>query len=88
MISSIAEAGWPHLAPMALWNPLIALFWMSSSGRTSQEVVCFCGELQADLDKWLDYYSNQRPHHDYHNQDKRPIETIKEGSKLKKKKAA
>ena len=45
-------------------------------------------ELQVDLDKWLDYYNNQRPHRGYRNIGKRPIETIKEGAKLKKKKVA
>jgi len=45
-------------------------------------------ELQVDLDKWLDYYNNQRPHRGYRNMGKRPIETIKEGAKLKKKKVA
>jgi transposase InsO family protein len=45
-------------------------------------------ELQTDLDKWLDYYNNQRPHRGYRNMGKRPIETIKEGVKLRKNKAA
>jgi hypothetical protein len=45
-------------------------------------------KLQADLDKWLDYYNNQQPHRGYRNMGKRPIETIKTGAKPRKKKAA
>lgn len=40
-------------------------------------------ELQADLDEWITYYNNERPHRGYRNMGKRPIETIEEG-KLKK----
>lgn len=32
--------------------------------------------LQQDLDAWLDYYNNQRPHQGYRNMGKRPIDTI------------
>jgi transposase InsO family protein len=45
-------------------------------------------ELQTDLDKWLDYYNNERPHRGYRNMGKRPIETIEEGKKNKKGKKA
>ncbi len=40
-------------------------------------------ELQADLDTWLAYYNNERPHRGYRNMGKRPIETIEEGKKVK-----
>lgn len=39
-------------------------------------------ELQADLDEWMNYYNNERPHRGYRNMGKRPIETVEEG-KLK-----
>jgi len=42
-------------------------------------------ELQIDLDQWLIYYNNQRPHRGYRNMGKRPIETIEKGKKLKTK---
>lgn len=48
-------------------------------------------ELQADLDKWLEYYNTERPHRGYRNMGRRPIETIEMGKKLregKQKKAA
>ncbi len=45
-------------------------------------------ELQADLDKWVDYYNNERPHRGYRNMGRRPVETIEEGKKLVPKKAA
>jgi transposase InsO family protein len=32
--------------------------------------------LQKDLDEWLDYYNNQRPHQGYRNMGKRPIDTF------------
>ena len=41
-------------------------------------------ELQADLDKWLKYYNNERPHRGYRNMGRRPIETIELGKKLRK----
>jgi hypothetical protein len=31
--------------------------------------------LQKDLDEWLNYYNNQRPHQGYRNMGKRPIDT-------------
>lgn len=40
-------------------------------------------ELQHDLDVWLDYYNNERPHHGYRNRGRRPIETILMGRELK-----
>jgi len=45
-------------------------------------------ELQQDLDEWLEYYNNQRPHRGYRNMGRRPIETIEEGKKLVPKEAA
>lgn len=42
-------------------------------------------ELQADLEKWVNYYNNERPHREHRNMGKRPIETIEKG---KRKKAA
>jgi transposase InsO family protein len=33
-------------------------------------------QLQADLDEWLAYYNNQRPHQGYRNMGRRPIDTI------------
>lgn len=45
-------------------------------------------ELQADLDKWLEYYNSERPHRGYRNMGKRPIETLEEGKKKKGKEAA
>ncbi len=33
-------------------------------------------ELQTDLDEWLNYYNNERPHQGYRNRGRRPIETI------------
>jgi transposase InsO family protein len=41
-------------------------------------------ELQNDLDKWIDYYNNERPHRGYRNMGRRPIETIELGKKLRK----
>jgi len=40
-------------------------------------------ELQEDLDTWLSYYNNERPHQGYRNMGRRPIETIEEGKKVK-----
>lgn len=40
-------------------------------------------ELQADFDKWLDYYNNKRPHRGYRNMGRRPIETIELGKTVK-----
>jgi transposase InsO family protein len=40
-------------------------------------------EIQADLDLWLAYYNNERPHQGYRNMGRRPIETIEEGKKAK-----
>jgi transposase InsO family protein len=40
-------------------------------------------ELQADFDKWLDYYNNERPHRGYRNMGRRPIETIELGKTVK-----
>jgi transposase InsO family protein len=40
-------------------------------------------QLQKDLDKWLDYYNNERPHRGYRNMGRRPIETIKKGKTVK-----
>jgi transposase InsO family protein len=33
--------------------------------------------LQKDLDKWLKFYNNERPHQGYRNMGKRPVDTIK-----------
>lgn len=41
-------------------------------------------ELQTDLDTWLEYYNNERPHRGYRNMGRRPIETIELGKKLRK----
>jgi transposase InsO family protein len=35
-------------------------------------------ELQPNLDLWLAYYNNQRPHQGYRNMGRRPMETIQE----------
>lgn len=40
-------------------------------------------ELQEDLDIWLTYYNNERPHRGYRNMGRRPIETIEEGKKIR-----
>jgi transposase InsO family protein len=40
-------------------------------------------ELQADFDKWLDYYNNKRPHRGYRNMGRRPIETVELGKAVK-----
>jgi hypothetical protein len=32
--------------------------------------------LQADLDAWLHHYNHERPHLGYHNQGRRPWETV------------
>lgn len=40
-------------------------------------------ELQVDLDRWLDYYNNERPHRGYRNMGRRPIETIELGKDIK-----
>jgi transposase InsO family protein len=48
-------------------------------------------ELQADLDRRLEYYNNERPHRGCRNMGRRPVETIEPGKKLgkeAKKKAA
>lgn len=45
-------------------------------------------ELQADLDTWLAYYNNERPHRGYRNMGRRPIETVEQGKKLVPTKAA
>jgi transposase InsO family protein len=37
--------------------------------------------LQKDLDKWLKFYNNERPHQGYRNRGKRPFDTIKEFAK-------
>jgi hypothetical protein len=44
--------------------------------------------LQVDLDEWLSYYNNERPHRGYRNMGRKPIETIQEGKKMIPKKAA
>jgi hypothetical protein len=41
-------------------------------------------ELQKDLDEWLQYYNNERPHRGYRNMGRRPIETLELGKKLRK----
>jgi transposase InsO family protein len=41
-------------------------------------------ELQKDLDAWLHYYNNERPHRGYRNMGRRPIETIELGKTLRK----
>lgn len=45
-------------------------------------------ELQADLDTWLAYYNNERPHRGYRNMGRRPIETIEAGKQLVPKEVA
>ncbi|HID28884.1 MAG TPA: IS481 family transposase [Desulfobacterales bacterium] len=42
-------------------------------------------ELQEDLDQWLEYYNNERPHRGYRNMGRKPIETIQEGKSVKEK---
>lgn len=39
-------------------------------------------ELQADLDVWIDNYSNECPHRGYRNMGRRPIETFEMGKKV------
>jgi hypothetical protein len=34
------------------------------------------GELQEDLDHWLEHYNTDRPHQGYRNMGRRPIDTI------------
>jgi hypothetical protein len=36
-------------------------------------------EFQEDLDKWMEHYNYERPHHGYRNMGRRPIETIEQG---------
>lgn len=45
-------------------------------------------ELQADLDKWLVYHTNERPHRGCRKMGRKPIETIEEGKKPVPKEAA
>ena len=33
-------------------------------------------DLQEDLDKWLHFYNNQRPHQGYRNMGRKPIQTV------------
>jgi transposase InsO family protein len=40
-------------------------------------------QLQKDLDDWLDYYNNKRPHRGYRNMGRRPAETIEKGKTVK-----
>jgi transposase InsO family protein len=35
-------------------------------------------QLQADLDLWLKFYNEERPHRGYRNLGRRPIDTINE----------
>jgi len=42
--------------------------------------------LQKDLDKWLKFYNEERPHQGYRNMGKRPIDTVLEFAKLSAKK--
>ena len=39
------------------------------------------GDLQEDLDKWLDHYNRERPHRGYRNNGKRPYDTFSAGKK-------
>ncbi len=41
-------------------------------------------DLQTDLDKWLQYYNNERSHRGYRNMVRRPIETIEKGKQKRK----
>jgi len=41
------------------------------------------GELQRDLDTWLEEYNYERPHRGYRNMGKRPIETIEAGKEIR-----
>ncbi len=38
--------------------------------------------LQKDLDKWLYFYNNERPHQGYRNRGKRPVDAVKEFVKI------
>jgi len=38
--------------------------------------------LQRDLDKWLYFYNNERPHQGYRNRGKRPVDAVKEFVKI------
>jgi transposase InsO family protein len=40
-------------------------------------------ELQEDLDVWIDYYNNERPHRGYRNMGRRPAETFEIGKKVR-----
>jgi transposase InsO family protein len=42
--------------------------------------------LQKDLDKWLKFYNQERPHQGYRNMGKRPIDTVQKFVKLSAKK--
>jgi transposase InsO family protein len=49
-------------------------FWIAFRTKLYETVET----LQVDLDTWLVYYNNERPHQGYRNRGKRPIDTINE----------
>lgn len=61
---------------------------MRCSERPFEKLYASVDELQTDLDGWLEYYNQERPHRGYRNMGKRPIETPEEGKKLRVKQAA
>jgi len=44
-------------------------------------------QLQADLDVWLKFYNEERPHRGYRNMGKRPIDTINQFAKTARQEA-
>ena len=50
----------------------------------------FCAsvdEFQGDLDRWLKFYNEERPHQGYRNMGKRSIDTVREFINVSRKKA-
>jgi len=45
-------------------------------------------ELHGDLDRWLKFYNEEHPHQGYRNMGKRPIDTLREFTKVSRKKAS
>jgi len=45
-------------------------------------------ELQGDLDRWLKFYNEERPHQGCRNMVKRPIDTLREFINVSRRKAS
>lgn len=56
--------------------------WKGYRGRSftngSGGFRCTVDHLHADLDVWLNFYNNERPHQGYRNMGRKPIETNKQ----------